>query len=98
MGFMDQLRTATADIDRGQKAAIALHNSLRRATSWADLSIVLEQAQAAFEAGTIDHETTENLAALAALEAHTLPEVTPEPTTPDDEWTARIPADELVDA
>ena len=81
------LRPGFAD---STQPAIDLHNAIKRASSWADLSKTLGRAQVAFEAGEIDQETAENLAVLAAQEAHTLPEEPPDTDTPDDHLAAHI--------
>ena len=59
--------------DIGTEAVVRFHQALLGASTWQDLSAVLEQVQAAFEADEMDQDTAEELAHVAAQEAEERP-------------------------
>ena len=60
--------------DIGTGAVFRFHQALLGASTWQDLSVVLEQVQAAFEADEMDQDTAEELAQVATQEAEKRPD------------------------
>ena len=70
-----------------------LRQAIRQARDWSDLSSVLARAQAAFERGEVSRGQGEELAVLAAQQAHSLPEKVNQADNAD---TCRVWAEDLL--
>ena len=75
-GGETRARSEAACVPQSPTATTArdLQRAVRQADSWQDLSTVLDRSQVLFEQGQLSREEAENLAVLAAQEAHCLPE------------------------
>ena len=69
-----QERTAGEHSSSTAQATAELHRAIQAAESWQDLDQLLQQAQSAFEAGHIDQQQAEEVAAQAAERSRQLPE------------------------
>ena len=71
---MAELPKLTKSDEHPVNVAVDLEQAIRQAQDWESLETALESAQLLFQAGELSAETVEQLAILAAQEAHAMPE------------------------